>query len=402
MDIQLLSSDLKTFLTDQLAEERGKLETQIKELGAKFDDHVVKSAFETAIKRIDSLEALINKPGNGAPNQEERKTLGQMFVESPELKNFLARGWVPSMNAPMVLKGNFFSDIEYKTTIDSSALGNATYGILNAQRLPGVAFAGERRLRVRDLLPITPTDQNAVDFIRENAFTNAAYPQTEGSAKAESAMTFEIASAPVRTIAHWIPATRQALADAAWLRGAIDRLLRRGLLDQEDFELLRGDGTGNHLTGLMTAATAFDSGLLESGDTLIDQLSKALEQLEAGERQATGIVIRPSYWRKITRIKTEDGGANTGNYIMGGPANTALPRLWDIPVVMTNAMPPGKFLVGDFASGAEIHMRMEMTMDVSNSHSTFFTENKVAILAEERLALSIRRADYFVSGNFNE
>ena len=41
--------------------------------------------------------------------------------------------------------------------------------------------------------------------------------------------------------------------------------------------------------------------------------------------------------------------------------------------------------------------RMGVTVRQSDSHSDYFILNKVAILAEERLALAVFRPDYFVS-----
>lgn len=74
--------------------------------------------------------------------------------------------------------------------------------------------------------------------------------------------------------------------------------------------------------------------------------------------------------------------------------------MWNLAVVVSRSMPPGKFLLGDFENGAEIRDRMESTIDVSDSHADFFTSNKIAIRAEERIALPVFRSTAFMRGSF--
>jgi hypothetical protein len=67
----------------------------------------------------------------------------------------------------------------------------------------------------------------------------------------------------------------------------------------------------------------------------------------------------------------------------------------------TTVIAQGTFLVGTGNPiAAEIRDRMEMQIDVSTEHSTFFTQNLIAIRAEKRLALITRRPGSFVTGSF--
>jgi HK97 family phage major capsid protein len=54
-------------------------------------------------------------------------------------------------------------------------------------------------------------------------------------------------------------------------------------------------------------------------------------------------------------------------------------------------------LVGAFRPHAEVIRREGIQITLSTEHSTFFVENKVAILAEERLALAVYRASAFAT-----
>ncbi len=69
--------------------------------------------------------------------------------------------------------------------------------------------------------------------------------------------------------------------------------------------------------------------------------------------------------------------------------------LWGLPVAVTAACPVGVALVGCFRSAARIFCKGPIRVEVTNSHANFFIENKVAIRAEERLALAVYREAAF-------
>jgi HK97 family phage major capsid protein len=61
-------------------------------------------------------------------------------------------------------------------------------------------------------------------------------------------------------------------------------------------------------------------------------------------------------------------------------------------------MTAGSFLIGS-SMGAEIKDRAQATVEVSREHSDNFTKNMVTILAEERLALCVKRVEAFITGS---
>lgn len=364
-----------------------------------YVDPETKSALEKIAIRMNDLEAQLRKPfggGDGMPLMA--KTIGNLFVESEELKQFKNRGWHKG-GVAVRFKSWFEESInpQLKTTITTGTVGTAMDQNL---RVPGIIQPYVRELRIRDLLRVTPTTATAIEYVKENVFTNAASPQVEGSAKPEAALTFTLASAPVRTIAHWIPATRQVLDDMDQLMSYIDTRLRFGLKIVEEAQLLSGDGTGQNLSGLITQATAYETSRNVAGDTVIDKISHAITQAREAEYPVDGVVLHPKDWEKMRLIKTEEGGANKGQYVFGDPGTAQVPRIWNKPIVETTAITAGTFLVGAFALGAELFDRQEATVDVSTEHASFFVENKVAIRAEERLALAVYRPASFVAGSF--
>lgn len=401
-----INTGAQAAIREQIEAARSEWRKHYDELkGQGADVTEVRVMVDRAIKRLDSIEAESTRRAGAA--EVGTKTLGQVFVENPAVRSCadsLRRVWTKTGANMAVPGGSFFPidlgiDSEFKATITSSAVGSATPGILMAQRVEGIVQPGIRRVRVRDLMTRLTTTNNAIEWPKENAYTNAASPTAETISKPESSLTFTIDSTPVRTIAHWIPAARQVLQDFSGLRGYIDKRLLDGLKDVEDWELIAGDGTGQHLEGLVAQSTAYDTARNVSSDTYIDKLNHAASQIEDVNLNATGFVLHPRDWRAIQLIKEETGGANKGAYLLGGPASLATPTIWGLPVATTTAVQVGKFYCADF-SRCIIWDRMDAEIAFSTEHADYFIRNMVAIRAEERLALTVDRADVSVYGSF--
>ena len=157
-----------------------------------------------------------------------------------------------------------------------------------------------------------------------------------------------------------------------------------------------GDGTGENLYGLVPQATAFASPIPDPAlVTMLDVLAQAIAQSEEAELPASGIVLNSMDWRVISMLKT-----TTGEYLSAGPFLAGSPSLWNLPVVNTNSMTRGHFLVGAFATAATIYDREDAEVLISTEDNQNFRENKATILAEERLALAVRRPEALIYGAF--
>ena len=99
------------------------------------------------------------------------------------------------------------------------------------------------------LLPSTTTTSNAIEFTRENAFTNNAAEAAEGAQKVESSLTWTLVNMPVSTVAHWIKISKQLAADAPALAAYVDTRMRYGVNQKVDIQLVVGDGTAPNISG---------------------------------------------------------------------------------------------------------------------------------------------------------
>jgi HK97 family phage major capsid protein len=251
----------------------------------------------------------------------------------------------------------------------------------------------QQRTFIRDLISVQGTGLSSIPYIREynpTAYELGASAVTEGSAKPEVALAFENDDAPVRKIAAWVPATTEILDDAATLRGYIDTRLAYMLALREERDIINGDGSSGRLKGILQF-----SGLQSaSGSDTPAVVAEAIGKIENVDGEADGAVLNPiRYWAMVaTRNANQFDGSGMGNAPFSGPAGT----LWGLPVVRTRSLASTKGLVGSFRLGATLFDRMRTVIRVGNQHSTYFVENKVAILAEERVALAVHRPDFFV------
>lgn len=325
---------------------------------------------------------------------DERKSLGQRFIESDEFKSVAGGRNGYTMHAPYQVKDIY------------TALPSGTPGDFGTPVREGIVERAKRISRVRDLFPVQQTNTNMIEFFRVSGFTNNASTVAERSgspavfaAKPQSSMTVVGVQAPVRTIAHYEVAHRNVLDDEPTLRGIIDNELLYGLRLVEDDQILNGDGTGSNLTGIRETSgiqtQAWSAGVV--GDTRIDAVRRAITKSLLAYYEPTGIIVHPNDMEDLEL--TKDGESR--HLMVMSVSMGAEARLWRLPMVSTPAITEGYALVGSFGIGATLYDRMEGSIRVAEQHSDFFIRNAVAILAEERLALAVKRPESFVEVEFD-
>lgn len=370
-------STVKDLAEKALAEaEKGvKLEQADKD---KIDEALTE--FNGTKARLEDLEQkLARDTGRG----EDGLTAGQRFINDEQFKAFAEE------TRP---RGRVQVEVKDITSLTTDAAGSV--GTLVQPDRAGQVDLPQRRMTIRALIAPGSTNSNLVEYDKEKGFTNNADTVAEGAAKPQSEIQFEEASAKVVTIAHWMRASNQIMADTPALASIIDNRLRYGLAFKEEVKLLNGPG-GSDLEGLVTAATAYaaPSGLVAAQQ--IDTVRLAMLQVALAEYPANGVVMNPIDWAVIELLKDAND-----NYLIGQPQGMAPPTLWGLPVVPTQAMTEDKFLVGAFDLAAQIFDRQNATVEVSTEDGDNFTKNKVTIRAEERLALAIYRPEALVYGDF--
>jgi HK97 family phage major capsid protein len=317
--------------------------------------------------------------------QQAQQSFGEQFVKSDAFQ-------------AMASGRSKFARMEFKTAIINATGQNQP--LVASDRIPGIIANPDRVLTIRDVLPTGRTSSNLVEFTRENVFTNNAgaqyaSPARENVTKPESGITFTLASAPVVTLAHFIPVSRQVLDDAPQLQSYVNSRLTFGLKLEEEDQLLNGSGTSGNLSGILTSGNFVAYNRAVSGDTRLDTIRRAIAQAALSEFTADTVVINPADWEGIELTKGTDG-----QYVIGNPMDGLAPRIWGKRVVATNSIASGTFLVGAMSMGAQIWDRMDAAVQISYEDGDNFKKNMATLLAEERLALTVYRPTAFVKGTF--
>ena len=383
----------------QLAEELKKRTDEVKAIAEEFNGKAAKGeklsqdakdAADVAMTKLNELRAQVEELEQKATrkagaDEADHRSLGQQFVESKGFKD-LAESPSQRGKADMQLKAT----ITLATTDTLGAAGDT----VQVTRVAGIVAPPERRMTVRDLITPGRMDGNALEYVKETGFVNNAGMVAEAAAKPQSDLKFDLVSTTAKVVAHYVKASRQILSDSSMLASYIDGRLRYGLAFKEEQQLLNGDGTGQNLLGIIPQATAYAApGGLTSAQAM-DQMRLAMLQAELAEYPATGHVMNPIDWTRIELLKD-----TTGRYIIGNPQGTTAPRLWNLPVVATQAIAQDKFLTGAFKLGAQLFDRWLARVEVATENEDDFIKNLVTILAEERLALAVYRPEAFIYGD---
>ena len=275
---------------------------------------------------------------------------------------------------------------------------------------------------MRDLFPVATTTSNLIDFFQvlgfaeNNAGANPNFAITGGSGSAASVpdyvagspgnfglkpksnLQFRPNQAPVRTIAHWEAAHRNALDDEAQLQAVINNELLYGLSLIEDYQILLGGGTGEDLLGILNTPNIQTYTAPVGGELYSDSLRRAATLSILAYYPSNGYVLHPIDWEhtELQRPVTGDGQYMLFTNIAVG----AQTQVWRQPVVESPVMQQGKFLSGAFGTGAQLYDRQLANIRIAEQHSDFFVRNAVAVLAEERLALAVKRPESFIKGTF--
>jgi HK97 family phage major capsid protein len=355
----------------------------------------------------DPAEPIAGKgstPGRG-------KSIGERVVGSDAFTGWLKQ--FPNGRIPEGSKGITSPPVEIgglKTLI--TGVSDTSAGGLVVPDRYGFVDVPSRPLTIRDLVTVGQTGSDTVEFVRQGARTNNAAAVAEatssatigdgtggtttaalGGLKPESGFALEKVIESVKTLAHWIPATKRAMSDAGQIRTIIDNFLATGLEEELEDQMVTGDGTGENFEGILntagTTAQAWDTNLLVT-------TRKAKTKVRTvGRARPSAYVFNPEDNEQIDLLRDESGGAGTGAFLFGGPAQAGVQTLWGLPRIESEAVPVGTGLVADWKL-AVLWDREQAAVQVSDSHADFFVRNLLAFLAEMRAAFGVLRPAAFV------
>lgn len=350
-----------------------KLNTELDALAKEVDDL-------KALKGFASRAAADGEPGGSEKppagderknGDQRRKSFGELFVESSAFK---VKGAVAEL------------DIELKALFETTA-GWAP----ETTRGPRLVLDEQRPVQVVDLIPQTTTMQTAVTYMEETTFTNAAAETAEGASKPEATLALTERTSNVRKIAVWIPVTDEQLEDVPRIRQYLDNRLGFMVRQRLDGQIISGNGTAPNLRGILNVVGIQTQA--KGADPTPDAVYKAMTKIRVtGQAEPDAVVFHPNDWQDVRLLRTADG-----LYIWGSPSEAGPERIWGLRVVQAQASTENTAIVGAFQEFSELAVRSGIEVEVSNSHSTYFVENKQAVRAEMRAAFVVYRPTAFCS-----
>ncbi len=330
--------------------------------------------------------------------KEHPRTIGQMFTESKGYKDLMEKG----------ISGNFSTGpVELLT---KSTLGETPGTALTpAMYLPGITSTLFQPPTVADLLPTGQVTGPVLRYVEEgtggtqgSGVTNAAAGVAQLGTKPESALAFEEVQENVKKIATLLPVSDEMLEDVASIQSYINNRLGLFIQLEEDRQLLNGTATDEVNGFLNRSINQYPRGTVD--DQAIAIFKAANGTRGSSFLNPTAVIMNPADWQ-TTRLLQDaakqfyGGGPFTGQYSNAegqiSPNRFNADRIWGLDVVVTSAIGAGTALLGAFGQAAQLFRRQGVTVEASNSHSTYFANNITAIRAEERLALAVYRPGAF-------
>jgi len=336
---------------------------------------------DTAIKALNDEIVAIAQKQAVAPEIIEKKTFGQSVMESDAIKSFIGG----ETNKARV---------EIKNTILNS--GNATSV---HDQLAGAVGGAFRQLTVMPTVMQGSTNSNSIFYSKESSWVNGAASQVEGNAKAESTLTFEEVNTPVRTIAHLIKVSKQALDDSTFLASYIERRLRHGVNNKVESQIINGDGTGTNLSGwLATGNNTVISPLLTVD--FFGLANKLKMAVIANDYEPSYFYANPADWgtAETARRASGDNAFVAASGAVSYVNNGLTPLLWGLPVVLSNNVPEGTLICK--SADADMYASRDGTVvEMFEQDGDNVQKNLVTVRAETRGAELVFTAAAICTGD---
>lgn len=355
----------------------------------------VGQALEEGLAALEDLGQEVADPGTrpaGAKAERfDGQTPGRSFATSDALKAYLEAGSPrgPSGKARVP-----------SLAMETKAVPTIGSGVVEPSRIADVPrTSGTDRIALRQAFPTIPTTSNSVEYLRiTSAQPETAAPVAESGLKPESTMSIDTATAPVRTLAAWMPITEQQLADIPQLQQLVDDELRLDLARLLEYQLVWGDGTGENLLALMNVS-GVDAARSVAGDTVLDRIRRAATDIAAAGLEPNVVALHPTDYESLVLEK----GSDDHYLFLDFPSRGGRFPVWGMQVVESVALeayrsgdttPQRVIIVGDFPRGATIFDRQQATIEVGFINDQF-VRNQRTVRGEERVGFGVRRSFAF-------
>lgn len=274
-----------------------------------------------------------------------------------------------------------------------------------AYNKPGIIELPKRKVHIRQLLQTGSMGaKSTFNYVKEVTGDYLGTPAGSGPASVAEAtlkpqfdLKLQEATVPAQWNAGWLRISRNMLDDVEGMTTFLQSRLPELLLRAEDNLLVNGTGVSPQIGGITLAGNF--TAPTSSATVDVEQLVYAIAQLEGYDREANGILLNPSDWYRIWLTKA----SGSGEYDL--PMNLVT-KVGDqmyiagVPVFRSTALTVDKFIVGDWAMGANLILREAPRVEFFREDGINVRENMITVRVEERIAFPIYGDNYFIYGDF--
>jgi HK97 family phage major capsid protein len=328
-----------------------------------------------------------------------RKSMGDAIFEELSSEKGLAM-----LTAAVKSKVPFSLDFDGPTVKAVGTIGKPTAngGGVAPDFIAPVSIAHEI-VQARNVIPVFPTNSDVIKYVqffkKDGGFGTVA----AGDTKPQLDYTPTPQIAPVTKIAGYVTLQEEFLEDIAGAPAWLAAELPQAYLDQETYQIMKGDGTvnagtGTGLKGLYSqwaTAQTLPNGTVTSASNDWDKLAAALSQVRRALRGTDAIWVSPEDYKELLINK-----GTTADYTYPIQADFGgILSIGGVPIYQHTVFNPGEGLAGDFRRGTAIFQKKAMTMKTSTEQGNNFINNLVTVLLEGRIALPVFFPEAFIKIN---
>jgi HK97 family phage major capsid protein len=326
------------------------------------------------------------------PSGAAVKMFGRQFVDSAEYKRIVDSGVLHNpanrVEFGVKLDGSLLDALVGKALVYSgSGVGGP---LIRADRVAGLDFLW-RDTAFLDLIPTGTTASNSIEYYEMTTSTNNAGWVSEATAttgttglKPEGGVGWVLRTAPVSTLAEWMPITLQMLSDAPFVDGMIRQQLLTHLQLKLETDILNGNGTAPNPLGLLNTPGILSTGLGAGSGNVVDAVYHAMTAvMVTGLANPTASVWNPLDFEAVRLMRENAASGTLGQYLLGPPSVNGPTTLWGRPAIMALGMVQDTVLVADFARACMLFDREQSAIRTGTINDQF-VRNMQTLLAELR------------------
>lgn len=323
--------------------------------------------------------------------QQAVKTIGEHFVKEAGDRLKAARG---QSGAVVAAKSEWMGPT--KAAGDTQTVGAVYQTPVLTEFDRTVVRQPRQRLVIADLLGAGTLGGNAISYFVENPTVEGGFGTVAESGQKPQLHFLDPTTVTdnLKKIAGFIKFSDEMLEDLDFVVSEINTRLLYELGRFEELQLLRGNGTGTNVLGLLNR-NGIQKMTRTASDSVADFLFKGMTAVSTGsDLDADGIVIHPLDYQDLRLSKDGNDQYFGGGYFQGQYGNGGVlenPPIWGLRTVVTPAVNRGEVIIGAFAQAATVYRKGGVRVESTNSHANDFTTNLVTVRAEERVALAVRR-----------